>query len=175
MHKCLAGLLLTAAALAQPKPLGLGRAASAEEIAKVNLTVYPDGKGLPAGSGTAEKGRPLFKAKCAACHNDNGEGREAQYPALTGGIGSLTSGKPRKTVGSYWPYSTTVFDFIRRAMPFDHPRSLTAGEAYSLTAFVLHLNGIVAEKQELNDKTLPGVRMPNRDGFVLHKRPAISR
>lgn len=175
MPKALVLFLLSAAAFAQPKPLGLGRAASAEEIAKVNLTVYPDGKGLPAGSGTAEKGRPLFKAKCAACHNDNGEGREAQYPALTGGIGSLATAKPKKTVGSYWPYATTVFDFIRRAMPFDHPRSLTADEVYSLTALVLHWNGIVAETQELNAKTLPAVRMPNRDGFVPYKRPAISR
>lgn len=175
MRRGLALFVFAAAAFAQPKPLGLGRAASAEEIAQANLTIYPDGKGLPAGSGTAEKGRPLFKAKCAACHNDNGEGREAQYPALTGGIGSLASGKPKKTVGSYWPYATTVFDFIRRAMPFDHPRSLSAEEVYSLTALVLHWNGIVSEKQEMNATTLPAVRMPNRNGFVPYQRPSISR
>ncbi|WP_202901637.1 c-type cytochrome [Bryobacter aggregatus] len=165
--------LLALSVFAQTKPLGIGRPATAEEIARVNLTVYPNGRGLPKGHGTAKTGAPIYKEKCAECHNDRGEGREAQYPALAGGIGSLATAKPVKTVGSYWPYATTVFDYIRRAMPFDHPRSLSTDEVYSVTAFVLQLNGIVTESQELNEKSLPSVVMPNRNGFLTVPDPFI--
>jgi cytochrome c len=175
MSKAALLLLLVLAVRAQDKPLGLGRPATAAEIAEAAITVVPDGRGLPPGSGTAARGRAVYQAQCASCHNDNGEGRDAQYPALKGGIGSLATRSPRKTVGSYWPYATTVFDYIRRSMPFDHPRSLTADEVYSVTAFVLFLNGIVAETAEMNAKTLPAVKMPNRNGFIRHDESPVSR
>jgi cytochrome c len=165
-------LLLVAGLLAaQPKPFGFGKPVSPREAQKRDLTVFADGQGLPPGRGTAAQGAPIYAAKCAECHNDRGEGREKQYPGLVGGIGSLGTPKPKKSVGSYWPYATTLWDHIHRAMPFDHPRTLTADETYAVTAFVLHLNGIVTETQELNEKTLPKVVMPNRNGFIPPKRP----
>ncbi len=167
-------LLCSAGALAaQSQPYGFGQPATAADTTQKDLTVFPSGKGLPPGKGTAEQGAAIYKEKCAECHNEKGEGRPGQYPALVGGIGSLTSAKPQKTVGSFWPYATTVWDYIRRAMPFDHPRSLSADEVYAVTAFVLHLNGLVERPQELNEKTLPAVKMPNRDGFVADRRPDI--
>ncbi len=152
---------------------GQGRPATAEEIRKLDLTVFRDGRGLPVGKGTAVTGRIVYKKHCAECHNDAGEGREQQYPALVGGIGSLATARPKKTVGSYWPYAATIFDYINRSMPFDHPRSLAADEVYSVTAFVLFLNGLVDEGRELNEKTLPQVVMPNRNGFVPDRRPDV--
>jgi mono/diheme cytochrome c family protein len=175
MSKAALLLLLALAARAQDKPLGLGRPATPPEIAEAAMTVFPDGRGLPPGSGTAARGRAVYRSQCAECHNDNGEGRDAQYPPLKGGIGSLATRSPRKTVGSYWPYATTVFDYIRRSMPFDHPRSLTADEVYSVTAFVLFLNGIVSETAEINAQSLPAVRMPNRDGFLRHDESPVTR
>lgn len=164
---------LVAGVWAQPKPIGLGRAATATEIGNRNLTVFPDGRGLPAGKGSAVRGKVVYKETCAVCHNDRAEGRERQYPALVGGIGTLASPRPIKTVGSYWPYATTVWDYIHRSMPFDHPRSLPVDDVYAVTAFVLHLNGIVREDFELNEKTLPQVVMPNRNGFVPDRRPDV--
>ncbi len=155
-------------ALAQP-PYGFGRPVPAGREPVPNLTIFPDGRGLPPGKGTAAQGAPLFARHCAECHNDRGEGRENQYPALKGGIGSLASPKPVKSVGSYWPYATTLWDVINRSMPFDHPRTLRPDEVYALTAFVLNLNGIVTETQELNQHTLPKVTMPNRHGFTAPK------
>lgn len=152
---------------------GQGRPATAEEIQRADITVFADGRGLPVGKGTATAGRAVYKAKCAVCHNDEGEGRERQYPALKGGIGTLATKRPVKTVGSYWPYATTVFDTIRRSMPFDHPRSLTVDETYAVTALVLYFNGIVGEGQELNERNLAQVKMPNRDGFVPDRRPDV--
>ena len=152
---------------------GQGRPATAEEIRKADLTVFPDGRGLPPGKGTAVRGAVVYKEKCAECHNERGEGRDQQWPALVGGIGSLATSKPKKTVGSYWPYATTVWDYINRAMPFDHPRSLPTDDVYAVTAFVLFLNGLVEENRELNQKTLPQVVMPNRNGFVPDRRPDV--
>lgn len=166
----MAGLLSVAIFGQQPR---IGKPASDDKIKAVDITVFPDGRGLPAGSGTAAKGKGIFKEKCAVCHNDQGQGREGQYPALVGGIGSIKTPKPVKTVGSYWPYATTVFDYIRRAMPYDQPGTLQADEIYSLVGFVLNLNGIVGENDEINKDTLPKVKMPNRDGFVLDARPDI--
>lgn len=157
----------------QSQPHGFGQPATTADSAQKDLTVFPNGKGLPPGKGTAEQGAAIYQEKCAECHNGKGEGRPGQYPALVGGIGSLASAKPRKTVGSFWPYATTVWDYIRRAMPFDHPRSLSADEVHAVTAFVPHLNGLVERTQELNDKTLPTVKMPNRDGFMPDRRPDI--
>lgn len=169
---CVVAMLATA----QSRPhYGYGRAATAEEINASNITVFPNGRGLPVGSGTAERGKALFKEKCAECHNEKGEGREGQYPALVGGIGSLGSGKPVKSVGSYWPYATTLWDYVNRAMPYDNPRSLSVNEVYSVAAFVLYLNGIVKVSDEMNQKTLPAVQMPNRNGFVPDPRPVARK
>ncbi len=148
-----------------------GRPASAEEIRKFDITVFPNGKGLPAGKGTAADGKEIYKAKCAECHNEKGEGRDQQYPRLVGGVGSLTTPKPIKTVGSYWPHATTVWDTIFRAMPYETPRTLKPDEVYAVTALLLHWNGIITETFELNEKTLPQVKMPNRDGFIPDARP----
>ncbi len=165
-------LLLVACMLsAQQKPLGFGKPITPDEARKRDITVFADGRGLPVGKGNAKAGAALYASKCAECHNDRGEGRENQYPGLVGGIGSLATPKPKKSVGSFWPYATTLWDHIYRAMPFDHPRTLTADETYALTAFVLHLNGIVTETQDLSEKTLPQVKMPNRDGFIPETRP----
>lgn len=160
-------VLVLAGLLAQ----SAGQKLSEAEIKKADITVFPNGQGLPVGKGTAATGFALYKTHCAECHNEKGEGREAQYPSLVGGAGTLTSKKPVKTVGSYWPYATTVWDTIYRAMPYDKPRTLKPDEVYAITAVILHWNGIIAEGFELNEKTLPQVKMPNREGFVPDSRP----
>ena len=151
----------------------VGKPAADDLIKAMDITTFPDGRGLPAGSGTVAKGKDIFKEKCAVCHNDNGQGREGQYPALVGGAGSLNTPKPIKTVGSYWPYATTVFDYVRRAMPYDQPGTLKPDEIYSAVAFILNANGIIGDNDEMNATTLPKVKMPNRDGFVADKRPDV--
>jgi hypothetical protein len=163
--------LLSVAAFGQQARIG--KPAGEDKIKATDITVFPDGRGLPAGSGTAAKGKDIFKEKCAVCHNDQGQGREGQYPALVGGKGTINTPKPVKTVGSYWPYATTVFDYIRRAMPYDQPGTLQADEIYSLVGFVLNLNGIVGENDVIDKDTLPKVKMPNRDGFVPDARPDV--
>lgn len=152
---------------------GAGRPASPEEVRSRDITVFPNGVGLPAGSGNAVKGVKIYELRCALCHNKRGEGKAGEYPALAGGQGTLSTPKPKKTVGSYWPYATTLWDHIHRAMPFDRPRTLPANDVYSLTAYVLFLNGIIGEAEEMNERTLPAVRMPNRDGFVPDPRPDV--
>lgn len=142
----------------------LGRQASAEDVAAWNLSVYPDGKGLPDGTGTSAQGAALFQQKCAACHGQEGIGGTADE--LAGGHEPLDSEYPDKNIGTYWPYATTVFDFIRRAMPMNAPGSLSNDEVYAITAYLLHRNGIIAEQDEMNSKTLAAVKMPNRDGFI---------
>jgi len=151
----------------------IGKPATEDQIKAADITVFPDGRGLPAGKGTVAKGKDLFKSKCAVCHNDHGEGRQGQYPALVGGMGTINTPKPVKTVGSYWPYATTVFDYIRRAMPYDQPGTLQTDEIYSAVAFILNANGIIGENDEMNEKTLPKVKMPNRDGFIPDARPDV--
>lgn len=141
-----------------------GRPATAEEIAAVDISIPPDGDGLPAGSGDARVGELVYVQKCASCHGQDGEGMPAD--ALVGGIDSLASAKPVKTVGSYWPYATTLFDYIRRSMPLNAPMSLTNDEVYAVTAYLLAINGIVATEQTLDAQSLPRVRMPNRKGFI---------
>lgn len=164
-------LLICATALAQSP----GRPATEVEIKAMDYTVLPDGAGLPQGRGDASKGHDIFEQKCQECHGHRGEGQPGKYPALVGGAGSLKSLKPVKTVGSYWPYATTLFDYVRRAMPYDQPRSLSADEVYSVAAYVLFMNGIVTQTQELNEKTLPQIKMPNRNGFVPDPRPDIKK
>jgi hypothetical protein len=142
----------------------LGREATAEEISRSNLSISPDGERLPPGGGSALEGEPIYVAKCLRCHGVEGQGGAADQ--LVGGIDSLTTPRPLKTVGSYWPYATTLFDYVRRAMPYDRPGSLSSDEVYSVSAYLLKLNGIVPEDLEMNRETLPRVEMPNRDGFV---------
>jgi cytochrome c len=161
-----AGVALLLAACTQTAPvqrLGIGATATAEQIRGWDIDVRADGQGLPAGSGSVAQGRVLYEAQCAACHGVNGE--KGPAPRLVGGQGSLASKSPVLTVGSYWPYATTLYDYIRRAMPLDKPQSLTNDEVYALTAYTLHLNGIVAADAVLNASNLASVQMPNRNGF----------
>ncbi len=154
---------LCAAALAESP--NLGRAATREEVASWDLTVTPDGDGLPPGSGTPKQGAAVYAAKCIACHGEKGAGNPADR--LVGGQGTIGGDqRPVKTLGSYWPYATTVFTYIRRAMPYYQTKSLTSNELYALTAYLLYQNGIIGEHEVMNAQTLPNVRMPNRDGFV---------
>lgn len=158
-------------AAAQSPKHGVGRAPSEQEIRALGITVAPDGTGLPDGSGSAVEGRALFAQRCAKCHGEKGTGDLG--PPLVGGQGSLATAKPLKTVGSFWPHATSVWNYVNRAMPFNQPGLLTPPEVYSAVAYILYLNGIVGEKEVLNAKTLPKVRMPNRDGFVPDPRPDV--
>lgn len=139
------------------------------DIAAWNIDVAPDGRGLPRGNGDVVTGAHIFQSKCAACHGAAGKGGLGD--PLVGGRGTLSSDNPKRTIGSYWPYATTLFDYIRRAMPFNAPQSLTPDEVYSVSAFLLNQNGIVPPDTKLNQDSLPKVRMPNRDGFVSDPRP----
>jgi len=147
----------------------LGAVATPEEIAAWDISIGPDGAGLPPGSGTPKQGEALYVAKCLACHGEKGAGKPND--PLVGGIGTLAGDKPPvKTVGSFWPYATTVFDFVRRAMPYNESKSLTSDELYAVVAYILNLNGIIAEDETMDAKTLPRVKMPNREGFVTFSR-----
>jgi len=144
---------------------GFGEPATEEQIAGWDIDIQPDGTGLPVGSATVEEGKALWKKYGAPFHGENGEGTDAA-PRLVGGIGSLDTDEPIKTVGSYWPYATTVFDYIRRAMPASGPQTLTVDEYYGLTAWVLWANGIIPDDAVIDQDTLPQVVMPNREGFT---------
>jgi mono/diheme cytochrome c family protein len=147
----------------------LGKAASPEEIASWDVSIGPDGAGLPPGSGTPKQGEQVYLAKCLGCHGEKGAGKPNDQ--LVGGQGSLTPGQaPVKTIGSFWPYATTVFDYVRRAMPLNQPKSLSDDEVYAVVAYILQLNGVVGENDTIDARTLPAVRMPNRDGFVRFSR-----
>ncbi len=163
-------LLTTLIVLAQGGKHNLGRVPTPEELQARDISVFPTGAGLPPGEGSVKEGRNIYVAQCASCHGEHGEGHQ-QNPRIAGGLGTLKSDAPLITVGSYWPYSTTVWDYINRAMPYQEPGSLTPREVYSVTAYVLYLNGIVSENEVLNAKSLPKVKMPNRDGFVPDPRP----
>jgi cytochrome c len=166
-----------ARSFAQSPSFGVGRAPTPAELATIDIEVLPDGRGLPAGSSTAARGKDVYTRRCVTCHGPTGV--EGPQEVLAGGRGSLVSagsasgGRPVKTVGSYWPYATSLWDYIRRAMPFDHPGTMTTDEIYGATAYLLFLNGIVAEQDVLNETTLPKVQMPNRDGFVSDPRPDV--
>jgi S-disulfanyl-L-cysteine oxidoreductase SoxD len=142
----------------------LGKPISQGDLAEWDINILPDGTNLPPGSGKAAEGAKIFAEKCVFCHGDNGQGGRAAR--LIGGPAkaSLDGGK---TIANYWPYATTLFDFIRRAMPFTQPRSLTDNEVYSLVGFILAQNKLIGEDDEMNAATLPKVRMPNRDNFVV--------
>ena len=159
-------------ALAQSPTYGVGRAPTAAELKAIDIEVLPDGRGLPPGRGTARAGKETYTSRCATCHGPTG--KEGPQDILVGGQGSLTTSTPIKTVGSYWPFATTLWDYLRRAMPFDHPGTLTTDQVYATTAYVLFLNGIVGEDEVLDEATLPRVKMPNRDGFVGDPRPDVT-
>jgi cytochrome c len=164
---CISILAVAPAALAQTPRLG--QPVAPADIAPWDISIGPNGAGLPPGRGTAMQGEAVYVAKCQACHGEKGAGKPND--ALVGGIGTLAPDKtPVKTVGSYWPYATTLFDYIRRAMPFPESKSLSADEVYAVSAYILHLNGIVGPNDVLDAQSLPKVRMPNRDGFVSFPR-----
>jgi cytochrome c len=142
---------------------GFGRAPTEAEIAGWAIAVRPDGQGLPPGKGSVNEGADLFADQCAACHGTFGEG-EGRYPKLAGG--SLKGERPEPTVGSYWPYATTLWDYINRAMPFPAPHSLTADQVYAITAYVLNLNNLVPNDFVADRDSLPKVKMPNHDAFI---------
>ena len=150
--------------VAQETP-NLGRPATSAEIAGWDISIPPDGTGLPPGSGTPEQGAVVYVQKCQACHGEKGAGQPNDR--LVGGQGTLTSANPVRTIGSYWPYATTVFDYVRRAMPYTQSQSLTNDEVYAVTAYLLHLNGIIRAQDVMNAQTLPQVQMPNREHFIL--------
>ncbi len=155
-------------------PYGIGSTASPADIAAWDIEIDAKGNGLPGGAGTAAQGEPIYRARCQACHGANLEGvKQTGGEPLVGGRGTLTSGNPLKTVESYWPFATTLYDFINRAMPFDKPGSLKPGEIYSVVAFILAKAEIIGADEEMNAHTLPQVRMPNRDGFFLDDRPDV--
>jgi len=155
--------------LSRPGHFGFGRPATDAEIAALDMDVRPDGKGLPKGEGNATEGKTIYAIKCAGCHGATGT--EGPNDRLV--VGDTTQERARriKAIGNYWPYATTVFDYIRRAMPFNQPGSLTDREVYSLTAYLLHANGLWDEKAALNAKDLPQIKMPARDKFVPDDRP----
>jgi cytochrome c len=150
---------------------GLGRRATDEEIHAWEIDIAPDGKGLPPGHGTVKRGAMVYAAKCAGCHGPTGI--EGPSDRLVGGQQTLQTPKPVKTIGSYWPYATTLYDYIRRAMPFDAPQSLTPDDIYAVTAWLLYRNGIIGEEAVMDARTLPAVQMPNRQGFLPDPRPDV--
>jgi S-disulfanyl-L-cysteine oxidoreductase SoxD len=156
--------LATLARAADAGSLGIGRTATPAEIAGWDIDVRADGQGLPPGRGSVREGEKLFAATCAVCHGAKGEGNPADQ--LAGGFGTLATSKPVRTVGSYWPYSSTLFDYVRRAMPFNAPQSLTADQVYAISAYILYLNNIVTQDAVLDATSLPKVEMPNRNGFI---------
>jgi cytochrome c len=153
----------------QSPKYGVGQPPTSEQIRDLGAAIAPDGSGLPEGSGTVAAGREVFKSRCARCHGERGEGGIGSI--LVGGQGTLATAKPIKTVGSYWPYATTVWDYTNRAMPFDQPGLLKPNEVYSVVAYILNLNGIIGNDMVLDAKSLPTVKMPNRGGFISDPRP----
>lgn len=155
------------------KSFGFGSIATEEEIAGWDRDVRYDGEGAPEGQGSVEEGEPLYEAKCTICHGTFGEG-EGRWPKLSGGVGTLMdqlTSRPEKTVGSYWPYAGTLLDYIWRAMPYTQPRSLSANEAYAVTAYVLYLNELVEEDFVLDKESIKSIEMPNVGNFIPDPRP----
>ena len=168
------GLLLLLAGVAtaeDPRRYGFGRAPTEAAIEAWDIDVGPTGIGLPPGRGTVQQGAAIYATTCAACHGPTGT--EGPKDRLVGGHGSLATDQPVKTVGSFWPYATTLYDYIHRAMPLTVPQSLTPEEVYSIVAWLLHQNGIVPKDAVMDARTLPSVRMPNREGFVADPRPDV--
>jgi S-disulfanyl-L-cysteine oxidoreductase SoxD len=162
-------VLVTGSAAFAADPPQFGTPVTQDDIAAWDISIGPDGVGLPPGRGTVAQGEAVYTAKCQVCHGDKGAGKPNDQ--LVGGQGSLGPGKtPVKTIGSYWPYATTLFDYVRRAMPWDRPKSLTNDEVYGAAAYLLYLNGIIGQDDVLDAETLPKVKMPNREGFITFPR-----
>ncbi len=151
--------------------LNLGREALPEEVAAWDIDVRPDGLGLPAGKGKVSAGEVIFAEKCASCHGEFGEGKD-RWPELAGGRDTLVSDDPVKTIGSYWPYTSTVYDYVHRAMPFGDAQSLSPDETYALVAYILYLNDVVTDTEfELSDQNFNTIKLPNEGGFIDDQRP----
>ncbi|NNF24281.1 MAG: c-type cytochrome [Rhodobacteraceae bacterium] len=170
LKACAGALLVASPALADG--YGLGRPALTEEIAAWDIDVRPDGMGLPEGSGDVFTGEEIFSEKCAICHGDFGEA-VGRWPQLAGGFDTLTDQRPVKTIGSYWPYLSTVYDYVHRAMPFGDAQSLPADDVYAITAYLLYLNDIVDDEFELSHENFAGIRLPNEDNFFLDDRAEV--
>ncbi|MEK6804965.1 MAG: cytochrome c [Nitrospirota bacterium] len=155
----------------EPLRYGFGSAATEVEIKAWEIDVSPTGERLPLGQGTVQQGAAIYADKCAACHGPTGT--EGPKDRLVGGQGSLATAHPVKTIGSFWPYATTLYDYIHRAMPLNAPQSLTPDEVYAVIAWLLHQNGIIPADMIINAQTLPAVKMPNRGGFVSDPRPDV--
>jgi len=149
----------------------IGRSATPAEIKAWDIDVAPDGKNLPAGQGSVGEGQHIFETQCAACHGSKGEGGVGYR--LVGGNGTLATANPIKTVGSYWEYATTLFDYIRRAMPMNAPQSLSNTEVYSVSGYILYLNQLLPADAVVDAKTLVDLKMPTRDGFIGDERPDV--
>lgn len=167
-----AALILATGLGAQSPKYHVGRAPSSDEVKAWDISIPPDGTGLPEGKGSAVEGKALYESRCQKCHGAKGEGGDYEQP-IAGGKDTLKTPKPIKSVGSFWPYATTVWDYVNRAMPFDRPETLTHDQVYAAVAYVLYLNGIVGEKDVLDAKSLPLIKMPNRDGFTRDPRPDV--
>jgi mono/diheme cytochrome c family protein len=160
-------LAFTAApSLASDRPFNLGTIATTEEVAGWDIDVRPDGLGAPVGMGTAIDGEEIYAERCAACHGDFGEAVD-NWPILVGGAGTLDDRDPVKTTGSYWPYASTMYDYIYRAMPFGESQSLSHDETYQIVAYLLYMNDIIDDDFELSHENIGSIEMPNRDGFFL--------
>jgi S-disulfanyl-L-cysteine oxidoreductase SoxD len=168
---------LTAAAQSQEtakspdaqRQLGIGQTPTEELIKAWNIDIAPDGTNLPNGAGSVAQGQKIFADTCAACHGEHGT--EGPMDRLVGGRGTLDTKKAIMTVGSYWPYATTLYDYVRRAMPFNNPQSLSTDQVYAVTAYILNMNKIIPDDAVLDRNSLPGVKMPNRDGFERTEAP----
>ncbi len=167
----LATALASVPLAAQSPTFGVGRPPTADEVRNLGGAIAPDGGGLPEGSGTVAAGRDVFAAQCSRCHGPRAQGDVG--PLLVGGQGTLATARPLKTVGSFWPYATTLWDYINRAMPFDKPGLLKPSEVYAVAAYILNLNGIIGDNDVMDARSLPKVKMPNRDGFVADPRPDV--
>jgi mono/diheme cytochrome c family protein len=164
-------ILAATLAFGQSPQYHVGRSPTPEEIKAEDIAIGPDGRELPPGRGDALRGKQVYAAQCARCHGATA--REGPEAPLVGGIGSLNTNHPVKTVGSYWPYATTLWDYVNRAMPFDRPGILSADDVYATVAYVLFLNGIVGEQDTLDQRSLVQVAMANRNGFESDPRPDV--
>ncbi|MGB7205913.1 MAG: cytochrome c [Anderseniella sp.] len=163
-------LAMAVSSPAMADKFNLGREATPTEVTAWDIDVRPDGQGLPEGKGTVAEGEAIYAEKCASCHGDFGEGID-RWPVLAGGQGSLKSDRPVKTIGSYWPYLSTVFDYVNRAMPFGEAQSLEANEVYAITAYLMNLNDIVDSDFELSKENFTEKRLPNEANFTQDVRP----
>ena len=159
-------VLTSAPALPADRPFNLGKIATAEEVAGWDIDVRPDGLGAPVGMGNAIDGEEVYADLCAACHGDFGEGVD-RWPELVGGEGSLGTHDPLKTTGSYWPYASTLYDYVYRAMPFGESQSLSYDETYQIVAFLLYMNDIIEDDFDVSHENIGSIEMPNRDGFFM--------